>query len=35
MIVRILNEGQWQLSDDAVRGLNSFDDAVGAGRHRR
>ena len=28
MIVRILNEGQWQLSDDAVRGLNSFDDAV-------
>jgi hypothetical protein len=28
MIVRILNEGQWQLSDDAVRGLNSLDDAV-------
>ena len=28
MIVRILNEGQWQLSDDAMRGLNSFDDAV-------
>jgi PspA-Associated protein len=28
MIVRILNEGQWRLSDDAVRGLNSFDDAV-------
>ena len=28
MIVRILNEGQWQLSDEAVRGLNSFDDAV-------
>ncbi len=28
MIVRILNEGQWQLTDDAVRGLNSFDDAV-------
>jgi PspAA-like protein len=28
MIVRILNEGQWHLSEDAVRGLNSFDDAV-------
>jgi hypothetical protein len=28
MIVRILNEGQWELSDDAVRGLNSLDDAV-------
>ena len=28
MIVRILNEGQWHLTDDAVRGLNSFDDAV-------
>ena len=28
MIVRILNEGQWRLSDEAVRGLNSFDDAV-------
>ena len=28
MIVRILNEGQWQLTDEAVRGLNSFDDAV-------
>jgi hypothetical protein len=28
MIVRILNEGQWQLSDEAIRGLNSFDDAV-------
>jgi len=28
MIVRILNEGQWRLSDDAVRRLNSFDDAV-------
>jgi len=28
MIVRILNEGQWQLSDEAMRGLNSFDDAV-------
>ena len=28
MIVRILNEGQWHLTDDTVRGLNSFDDAV-------
>jgi hypothetical protein len=28
MIVRILNEGQWRLTDDAVHGLNSFDDAV-------
>ena len=28
MIVRILNEGQWELSDDAVRSLNSLDDAV-------
>jgi hypothetical protein len=28
MIVRILNEGQWQLSDDAVRGLDSLDDAI-------
>jgi hypothetical protein len=28
MIVRILNEGQWHLTDEAVRGLNSFDDAV-------
>ena len=28
MIVRILNEGQWELTDDAVRGLNSLDDAV-------
>ena len=28
MIVRILNEGQWELSDEAVRGLNSLDDAV-------
>src|SRR4030095_14767450 len=28
MIVRILNEGQWHLTDDAVRGLNSLDDAV-------
>jgi hypothetical protein len=28
MIVRILNEGQWQLSADAVRGLDPLDDAV-------
>jgi hypothetical protein len=28
MIVRILNEGQWRLSDEAMRGLNSFDDGV-------
>ena len=28
MIVRILNEGQWRLTDEAVLGLNSFDDAV-------
>ena len=28
MIVRILNEGQWKLSDDAMRELNSLDDAV-------
>ncbi|HVD81458.1 MAG TPA: hypothetical protein VNB87_13085 [Propionibacteriaceae bacterium] len=28
MIVRILNEGQWHLTEEAVRGLNSFDDAV-------
>jgi len=28
MIVRILNEGQWELSEDAVRDLNSLDDAV-------
>jgi hypothetical protein len=28
MIVRILNEGQWRLSDEAMRGLNSFDDEV-------
>ena len=30
MIVRILNEGQWRLSDQAVRGLNALDDAVEA-----
>jgi hypothetical protein len=28
MIVRILNEGQWELSDDAMRVLNSLDDVV-------
>jgi len=28
MIVRILNEGQWELSEEAVRDLNSLDDAV-------
>jgi hypothetical protein len=28
MIVRILNEGQWHLTAEDVRGLNSFDDAV-------
>jgi hypothetical protein len=28
MIVRILNEGQWQLSDEAVAELNSVDDAI-------
>lgn len=30
MIVRILSEGQWELSDDEVRGLNPLDDAVEA-----
>ena len=30
MIVRILNEGQWKLSDDAVRGLSALDDEVEA-----
>ena len=30
MIVRILNEGQWELSDDTMRGLGSLDDAVEA-----
>jgi hypothetical protein len=30
MIVRILNEGQWELSDDAMRELNGLDDAVEA-----
>ena len=28
MIVRILAEGQWELSDDAVRTLNPLDDEV-------
>jgi len=28
MIVRILNEGQWDLSEDAVTKLSSLDDAV-------
>jgi hypothetical protein len=28
MIVRILSEGQWELSDDAVRNLNPLDDEV-------
>ena len=28
MIVRILTEGQWELSDDAVRTLNPLDDEV-------
>ena len=30
MIVRILNEGQWKLSEEAVRGLSALDDAVEA-----
>ena len=30
MIIRILTEGQWELSDDAVRTLNPLDDAVEA-----
>jgi len=30
VIVRILNEGQWQLDDHAVRELNALDDAVEA-----
>ena len=28
MIVRILNEGQWKLSDEAVRRLSDLDDQV-------
>lgn len=28
MIVRILNEGQWELADAEVRELNPLDDAV-------
>jgi hypothetical protein len=30
VIVRILNEGQWKLSDEAVRGLSDLDDQVEA-----
>jgi hypothetical protein len=30
MIVRILNEGQWELSDGAMRELSRLDDAVEA-----
>jgi hypothetical protein len=30
VIVRILNEGQWKLSEEAVRGLSALDDAVEA-----
>jgi PspAA-like protein len=28
MIVRILNEGQWELTDEAVRSLNFVDDEL-------
>lgn len=28
MIVRVLNEGQWQLADSAVADLNTIDDAI-------
>ena len=28
MIVRILNEGQWKLSEEAVRALSDLDDQV-------
>jgi hypothetical protein len=28
VIVRILSEGQWELTDDAVRALNELDEAV-------
>jgi hypothetical protein len=28
MIVRILNEGQWELREDAVRALNQADDQL-------
>lgn len=28
MIVRILNEGQWQIDDDQAAALNALDDAV-------
>jgi len=30
VIVRILNEGQWKLSEEAVRRLSTLDDAVEA-----
>jgi hypothetical protein len=30
MIVRILNEGQWQVPDDRIDGLNELDSAVEA-----
>ena len=28
MIVRILNEGQWELADEAIADLNPLDDAI-------
>lgn len=28
MIIRILSEGQWEVPDDALGGLNSLDDEV-------
>lgn len=28
MIVRILNEGQWEVADEDVRALNALDDVV-------
>ena len=28
MIVRVLNEGQWELADSAVADLNTIDDAI-------
>lgn len=28
MIVRILNEGQWRVSEETLRELNQFDDAI-------
>ena len=35
MIVRILNEGQWELGEDAVRALNALDERGREGRRRR